>query len=410
MRLITLMGGSTKTGNSAKIGEFGTGLKYAMAYLMRNNIDLKIFIGEELVEFDTVPEEINGTTFDIIRINGEKSSITTKVGADWKGWMICREIWCNAIDEEVYSKETTTKVEGRKGYTTFYIQLTGEIKETVDNWEDYFTDKEKLDGNEHRGYIYQGGNHLRIYKQGVLVHEDKKKKSLYNYDFPLCEINELREYKGYMPSEIEYCIANLNEKYAEHFLSNVKSEHYEKDLDFSYVSFKQSWIDMLGDAKIIKQADLDSFKAKGVEIDEASMVVVPDGIYDQLSAKQPNVSAVRRADKVNSFVEVYDAEMEHSIKTAITLLEDCGYFVDPELKWLVGHFGSGNRLGQVQLDSKEVMMSMRLKDMGKFEMITTVIEENEHARTGFSDCTRAFQQHFINLYAKTMLKANGLSV
>lgn len=410
MRLITLMGGSTKSDDKSKIGEFGTGLKYSIAYLMRNNIDLKIFIGEQEVTFGTEQETIQDTSFDIITIDSKRTELTTAVGKDWKGWMICREIWCNAIDEEEYSKDVTEELVGRDGYTTFYLQLTGEIKETVDNWTDYFTDKPRLAGSDHNGYILHGGGHIRLYKQGVLVYEDKEKPSLYCYDFPFCSINELREYKGWMPSEVERCLANLDKKYAEHFISNVKDEHWEGGLDFNYVNFSKEWITMLGDAKIIKQEDLTSFKSRGVEIDEASLVVVPDGIYNQLSDMQPSVSAVRRADKVNSFVEVYDQEMEEAINRAKDILEECGYWVDPELKWLVGHFGSGNKLGSVNLDTKEVMMSMQLKSMGEFEMVTTVIEENEHARTGYSDCSREFQQHFINLYAKTLLKSGGKTV
>ena len=41
----TLVGASTKREDSSKIGMFGSGNKYALSYLVRNNYDLKIFSG-----------------------------------------------------------------------------------------------------------------------------------------------------------------------------------------------------------------------------------------------------------------------------------------------------------------------------------------------------------------------------
>lgn len=34
----------------------------------------------------------------------------------------------------------------------------------------------------------------------------------------------------------------------------------------------------------------------------------------------------------------------------------------------------------------------------KKEIVATIIEENEHLKTGYGDKTKAFQSHFINLY------------
>ena len=53
IRLVALMGGTTKTDNQYKIGQFGTGLKYTLAYLLRNNIAFKIFVGNKEVIIKT---------------------------------------------------------------------------------------------------------------------------------------------------------------------------------------------------------------------------------------------------------------------------------------------------------------------------------------------------------------------
>ncbi len=38
------------------------------------------------------------------------------------------------------------------------------------------------------------------------------------------------------------------------------------------------------------------------------------------------------------------------------------------------------------------------------EIAKIIIEENEHNKTGFSDETRNFQNHFINLYYNELMK------
>jgi hypothetical protein len=58
IRLVSLMGGTTKSTDKFKIGQFGTGLKYYLAYCVRNNIDFKIFCGEEEVKITTEIELI----------------------------------------------------------------------------------------------------------------------------------------------------------------------------------------------------------------------------------------------------------------------------------------------------------------------------------------------------------------
>ena len=92
IRLVALMGGTTKANDEYKIGQFGTGLKYTLAYLIRNNIDFKIFVGTEEIKVETVTETIKETDFSIICINGHRTSITDKMGMEWKAWMIVREL------------------------------------------------------------------------------------------------------------------------------------------------------------------------------------------------------------------------------------------------------------------------------------------------------------------------------
>ena len=48
-------------------------------------------------------------------------------------------------------------------------------------------------------------------------------------------------------------------------------------------------------------------------------------------------------------------------------------------------------------DKKTILLSEKVFDMGTREVVNTMIEENEHLKTGYSDETRQFQTHLINL-------------
>lgn len=410
VRLISLMGGSTKQGNSVKIGKFGTGLKYSLAYLVRNNIEFKIFVGSQEVEISVQRENIQGTDFDVIYIDGQRSSITSTMGMDWVGWMICREIFCNALDEGGLVKEVTREVSGTEGTTTFYLQNVGEIRETVENWDNYFINETPIYENNSFA-VYPAKDRLCIYKQGVLIHREKDLKSVFCYDIKNADINELREYKGFLTYDINEILRKVDKKVAELFLSKVTEDLFEGGMDYQWGGdFGSAWNEAIGGAKIIAAEDLQSFKDRGVEVDEAAYVAVPKGLFNKLAAKFPHVSAVRRADKVNSFHEIVDKELEHKINLGLSMLEGCGYEISPELKWITGVFGKQSVMARVNLDEKTIMFSTELKRKSQFEIITAIIEENEHYLSGFEDCSRQFQQHFINLYAKSLLQTQNITI
>ncbi len=110
VRLIMLMGASTKTDDPTKIGQFGTGLKYAIAYFIRNDVDFKLFVGEEEIEFSVTDENISGKEFKEIYCDGRSMNITTQYGYQWTAWEALREIYCNATDEGDDNKAT---IDGR---------------------------------------------------------------------------------------------------------------------------------------------------------------------------------------------------------------------------------------------------------------------------------------------------------
>lgn len=412
IRLVALMGGTTKSKDKFKIGQFGTGLKYSLAYLLRNNIDFHIFVGESEVKITTITENIANEDFDIIHIDGVRTSITTNMGDDWKAWMIIREIWCNALDEGGVLKEETDELKGCVNATTFYIQITPEFRSVLDEWNVHFIhESQPMESNDKFAVYPNTTDKTRLYKNGVLI-KTYRQHSVFHYDIKDADINELREYTGSQNWDIGQILNKCSSRTIEYLIENVKDESVESDINFdwTYEKMGDGWKDAIGEASIITEKSVDNLKSKGVEIDTSKMVVVPENFYKQLNKQFKGMSALRTASKLNEFFEIHDESMLLLINKAITILESCNYDINPELKIITGIFGDKNVLGSINFDNKEIFISSELKKKSMFDMVTTLVEEYEHFNTGFEDCTRSFQQHFIDMYTKQMLNVNGIDL
>ncbi len=407
IRLVALMGGTTKSNNEFKIGQFGTGLKYTLAFLLRNNIDFHIFCGSEKVNITIETEKIQGEDFNIICINGNRTSITDKMGKEWEPWMIIRELWCNAIDEGGQHNEVTDVLMGEENTTCFYVQVTSEIKEIIDNWTNYFIHDQTPIYKSSNVAIYPGGDDLRIYKQGVLIKEIKGRKALFSYDMKNAVINELREFNGSIAHLVFKCLKNTDEKTITYFLENIKEDvHYEgsDDVDYNwYESFGETWKKAIGSAKLIHKEAVKTIEDRGIDIDMTGIVVVPKKIYEALTSQIEGIGALRVSQKVKEFYETYSSASDEKIKQALVILEEADYNFSPELKFIYGVFGDKTVWAQVNMDTKEVLISENIADKSLFDVVTTLVEENEHYKTGRDDCSREFQQHFIDLYVNQLL-------
>jgi hypothetical protein len=411
IRLVALMGGTTKSKDKFKIGQFGTGLKYTLAFLYRNNLDFKIFVGTEEVKLHTEKEIIRDETFEIICINGQRTSITTKMGEDWLAWMIIRELWCNALDEGGALKEETEIVEGEVNKTTFFIQIDGQIAQVIKGWGKYFIhDTEPIWQNSNYR-IYPGGNKLRIYKQGVLIHEDDSKPATFAYDVLNADINELREFKGITNYEIANCLSNLDCDMVRVFLDTMKEDSLEYLMDWNwYQNISEGWREAIGTGKVITAKTLQTLKDRGSNPDEAALIIVPETLYKKLCTQFENVGATYVAGIIASFYEDYDQETENKIKQGLVILESCGYNFHPELGFVYGYFEDKTTLAKINMKTQKIYVSKALLSGSLFDIVSMLIEENEHFNTGFNDHTREFQTHFINLFTKQILERNQIEI
>jgi histidyl-tRNA synthetase len=220
-----LIGASTKRDVAGKIGFFGSGLKYSIAYMMRNSIEFKVFSGLNEIVFTTTPEILRDQTFHRICINNTPTSYTTTMGATWtEDWFVLREIYCNAIDEDscIVVKDMGTP-QPTEGKTRIFIEMTENLKKVIERWDFYFSDERVplfessdiytcfLGSNDGKGTVTNQNVKVFsktdgvVYRRGIKVGEIKQ--LMYDYEFTHVNINEDRTAKdlhamGYVVSSM----------------------------------------------------------------------------------------------------------------------------------------------------------------------------------------------------------------
>jgi len=419
-----LIGASTKKDDDTKIGFFGSGLKYAIAWLMRNGSMFKVFVGDKEIKFTTRKKKLAQHEFDVIYVNGGQTSLTTELGAQWEEWFAIREIYCNALDEGAGRATIVEEIAPYEDETAFYIPVTLGIKELFDHWGQYFSEARKdleyalvRDSNledfiakdlKFKNKLFKGGDELIIYRKGIQCYRVKK-KCLFHYDMDFAEINESRVMKSMW--DFEYKLVRYLKQYAsrdmiEYLLKNMHG-YWEEKLDWdnaSYTDFNDNWKDALKEQTIVSKEYAGHYEGK---VDLTDVTQVPDLLVKQLKAQYGDevhaLGYVGSADNFREEVVVLDPKHEYLLKDVMQFLEQVKYTVGYPIK--VCTFGQPNKLGQAADDT--IWLSEKLFDLGRKEIAMTIVEENEHLVSGLKDETRAFQNHFINKYITSLEERYG---
>jgi hypothetical protein len=105
-RVITTMGVNVKPGAAASgpIGYFGTGLKYAIAVLLRNEQEVEVWSGLTKYSFSLAPQDIRGKWFNLVAMAKDGGSprslgFTSDLGKNWTVENAYRELHSNSLDE-----------------------------------------------------------------------------------------------------------------------------------------------------------------------------------------------------------------------------------------------------------------------------------------------------------------------
>jgi hypothetical protein len=286
---LRLLGASTKRGDDSKIGNFGSGLKFAIAYLLRNGLDFHLYSGMEEVLLETKTVTLRDTEFEKILVNGEETSITLSWGEEWQKWQIMREIISNALDEPGFTIEKVTDIVPQVGTTSFYVPFS-HFAEVFDNLSSYFrldlttaTQREALPKPE--------GSVFRVYKKGINVlkeysehdsYGEEPVTSMFDYHLPTIPLNEERIADLYdVRMEIRDLLSRTEDKKVirEIYRAIINDQRHYLEVDLltssKYLNLSEKWLEVLNeeDYKLLPDDKEEAMvKAKGVNFIESNSV------------------------------------------------------------------------------------------------------------------------------------------
>lgn len=222
LRLLTIFGVSIKPNTKSPIGYFGTGMKYAIAILLRHNNTIEIrtkneIQGEILYTFSSKEETIRGEEIDVIymttstiidgvihKLRATQLPFSLSLGRNWERWMAYRELETNTRDENgltllstkedivslidnsttdltvisIYGQDFCNEVQ--KLHNEIFLDPALPILETLQNWT-----------------IHPGPSNY-LYYRGIQVETlDTPSKFLWNYTGDIMVLTEDRTPKDF---------------------------------------------------------------------------------------------------------------------------------------------------------------------------------------------------------------------
>jgi hypothetical protein len=355
------MGINAKPDNDSPIGFFGTGMKIALAILLRENATVAIKTPNGNYEFGVVTKNFRDKTFDVITCNDLELGFTTELGKQWGLEGAYRELVSNTMDESgewgrypITEKDSTIYVTNKK------------FAECFDNHENIFVGSRVPIASSDKLNIYKGDG--KIFYRGVKV--GFIEEAMYSYEL-LDEVKLTEDrtifniYDVYR--SIERGIEKLTDKSILKLLFTAKKPNWEADRGYYGV-----W----GVA----------MKEVVAEIWEESPTKLINNLQHQIRSQLP--------DAEFNQIEIPERH-ERMLAKAKEFLVKMGYDIKAKIKYI----SNEDNLNIAFVHSEIIHLTERSFDQGLFFLITTLLEEHCHT-IGYSDESRRFEQFLMNELVK----------
>lgn len=145
IRAIKTFGVNSKDNQDSAIGYFGTGLKYAIAILLRAGATVSILTGGQMYRFSCKRTKIRHDEFDIVYMDDTELGFTTDLGKEWEIWMAFREIYSNMLDEGGEATAVTFLPDPDPEQTYVIVDRCVEFEKCYKDKHLYFIDKDHYD-------------------------------------------------------------------------------------------------------------------------------------------------------------------------------------------------------------------------------------------------------------------------
>lgn len=374
VRSICTFGVSVKEGENP-IGFFGTGLKYAIAVLLRTGHEVTIQSGETVVRFGLSKESVRGQEFEFVTmaVDDEKPTsvgFTTQLGKQWELWMAYREIACNCKDEGGEGAQSKQVPAPREGVTRVIVK------------------GDAFEGVYHEGYRYiladepaqslvtmevRNRRGMDIYYRGVRVMQTPV-PCLYTYNLlDKLTLTEDRTVKSEWDVRCKIAKGVLRSD-DQRFITDVitaDDQHFESDLDF------HGW-GVPASAAFI-QAVGDTIQDRRIKVNESAMRVWKDATKKSVAPREVALTKVQQM----------------ALEKALDFCEGIGFHIRAgyPIK-VVESLGEG---GLGLAEDRTIFIAERVFHLGGTKLLAaTLIEEFVHLRHGYKDLTRELQSFLFD--------------
>ncbi len=367
-RCISTIGVSVKEHDNP-IGRFGTGLKYAIAIILRSGGEISIWRGLEEFRFTARPVQIRGKDVQVVYMNDLELGFTTHLGSHWQMWQAFRELYCNTLDEE--GAHLVGELAPAAGQTTTVVQLE-EFANCARNMGDHILITEPVHPGIHASF--HPGPSRSIFYKGVKVgsieseHPCRFAVNIHGH----LDLTEDRTLKGawqvysYIAQEIS---GSRDAQFIEQFVG-ADREYAEHGMDVDWPGLKPS---------------------------PEFMTVVENLARD--TSRPMNPSALKKFRAHAPAPRPIQAELtgheQQMLAQSIATCRSLRFPVDEYRITIVDSLGP-RILGRAIREDREILIARECFEIGEGMLASTLIEEWAHIKHGFNDCTREMQNWLFN--------------
>jgi hypothetical protein len=363
------------------IGQFGTGLKYSIAVLLRSGCTISIWRGMFEVKFSTQKESFRGKEFDFVYMEeaGQKQALgfTLELGKHWEPWMAIRELESNVRDEggesfanadyQLSPTATTIVVQGTTADTA-YQQLSDIFISSRPLWASPALEVHRCQTPEQHSWIYYRGvrvqklDHPALFRYNILSEQ------------PLTEDRTLRYSWTAIGELINLGSCDKNEVLLP--LLSATKEQFEWNASFSEHMLSDKFIETT--AAMGNRALPGAWKAVRLHRGFAEFEEVP---MDALQAQM--------LERAHTFIEKMGERRVRQFP--VHLAADLGT----------------NRLGAVLRGRNEIWLAVRVFEMGMKQLISCLYEEFVHLDRKLTDLDYEMQNFLFDTIITQAAKLQG---
>ena len=363
---ITTFGVSSKE-NPGAIGFFGTGLKYALAILLRHGCDVTIYSGTKRMDFGTKREKVRVDEFSFVTMNGKRLGFTTELGKTWEVWQAFRELYCNCLDEAGEAFEVAEEPKPAPGQTTIVVR--GEAFRDV--WatrSEIILSTEPILSNE-AVQVHPGQSHF-VYYRGVRAYR-LGSPSMFTYNLQRkVDLTEDRtiKYQWDIDAAVRKGFMEADDGHMIHRAVTAPRGTYEHGLSFEGVLPSETFLNTVG--RLARAFD--------GSLNRSAMEACRIWLMDQLHEARPVELTPLEA-----------ARLDKALKFCVQI----GYPVT-DYPVVVSEFLGEDVLGRAH--GETIYVSKRALMMGTKMLAGTLLEEFLHLRHKLRDNDRGMQNFLID--------------